>query len=94
MCLRKLVTPFIEVGGDSLAIKSIFAISNLIPFPEILCPKIMPSRTMKRHYSKFNTRLVSSRPYRTFSKFFKKISKDSLKREKSFINIFTVYSTI
>jgi hypothetical protein len=35
------------VGGGSCSITSIFALSTSIHFSEVLCPRIIPSQTMK-----------------------------------------------
>ena len=64
---------------------SILALSTSIPFPEILCPRTMPSRTMKLDFSQLSTRLVSLHLLSTNLKFLRHSSKEELITEKSSI---------
>ncbi|GJS70615.1 hypothetical protein Tco_0703456 [Tanacetum coccineum] len=43
-------------GYGNLEITSIFALSTSIPEPKTLCQRMIPSFTMKWHFSQFNTR--------------------------------------
>ncbi|GKA06759.1 hypothetical protein Tco_0685983 [Tanacetum coccineum] len=55
-CSKKLRMAFMFVGYGNLEIDSIFALSTLIPDPENLWQRTIPSFTMKWHFSQFNTR--------------------------------------
>src|ERR1044072_8420092 len=84
-CPRKLQMPLTLVGGGSVSITSIFALSTSIPLEDILWPRTIPSVTIKLHFSQFKTKLVCTHLFKTVSKFSKHKSKEAPKTEKSSI---------
>ncbi|GKD57502.1 hypothetical protein Tco_1290889 [Tanacetum coccineum] len=65
-----------------LAITSTLALSTSIPNIEILCPRTMPSFTVKWHFSQFRTKLVSLHRLSILSKWERHEEKESPKIEK------------
>ncbi|KAK2368632.1 hypothetical protein QL285_081815 [Trifolium repens] len=65
-----------------------------MPFFEILCPRTIPSVTMKLHFSQFKTRLVSTHLLGAASRLFRQSSKLFPNTEKSSMNTSMDFSTM
>lgn len=65
MCPKKLLMTLTKEGGGSFSIVSIFTLSTPIPCWDILCPKTIPSQTIKNATS---PKLEPSSFPHTFSK--------------------------
>lgn len=89
---RKLLTPFVEMGGGSLSITSNFSLSTSIPLLEIRCPNTIPCFSMKLHFSQFSTKFKSSHLLSTQAKWSKRRSKESPMIDKSSMDISIVSS--
>ncbi|GJV83730.1 hypothetical protein Tco_1523628 [Tanacetum coccineum] len=78
----------VEGVSDYVNLASVTSIPDL----EILCPRTMPSFTMKWLFSQFRTKLVSSHRFNILSKWDRHVEKESPKTEKSSINTSIVFS--
>src|SRR3954468_6249271 len=81
-----------HLGHYIFSIASTLALSTSIPLSEILCPKTIPSLTIKWHFSQFQTRLVSSHLCKTRSRLLKQSSKEVPCTEKSSMKTSTIFS--
>ena len=86
--------PFTDDGKGSFSITSNFSLSTYIPLAEIRCLSIMPSCTIKWHFSQFSTRLVSSHLISTNLRFSRQLSREFPNTENSSMNTSIVFSTI
>ena len=82
---RKILTSFMLVGVGRPVITSTLARSTFIPAAETLCPRTIPSLTIKYHFSQLRTRFFPSHLANTLHKLLTHDVKSDPYTEKSSI---------